>query len=290
MSTPLGIGESWTVQWRWESADPREAFHVDIPARIGVPGVVELESSWDQYHFGAGIPSEERRTATAAFSNWLDRNIETVASVRLDRWSETGEENFLVLSLGAAVHVLHDHLVLLAEGEKGTPLDDSSGYVALRTRMAWHSSGGATAISWSARLGGDWIGAGAPRGLWPIAGGDVARDIPLRAHAFIVDNALPAARSAPGIVHGGVAGDRPIATFGPLNLGVGLFLDAAGCHGAEQRRSWCNVVPRCRRGAACRVGRRAVGSNAYRSRARLARGSAMGRKRRTRTAVAAAVA
>jgi hypothetical protein len=227
VSTPLGIGESWTVQWRWESADPREAFRADIPARIGVPGVIELESSWDQYHFGAGVASEQRRTAAASFSNWLDRNIETLTSVRLDRWSGAAEENFLVLSLGAAVHVLHDHVVLLAEGEKGAPLDDSAAYVELRTRMAWHSSAEASSISWSARLGGDWTGAGAPRGLWPIAGGDVARDIPLRAHAFIVDDALPAARSALGIVHGGVAGDRSIAAFGALNLGVGLFLDAA---------------------------------------------------------------
>ena len=86
-------------------------------------------------------------------------------------------------------------------------------------------------VAWSARLGGDWTGASAPRGLWPIAGGDVARDIPLRAHAFIVDDALPVARSARGIVHGGVAGDRPIASLGPLNVGVGLFLDAADLMG-----------------------------------------------------------
>ena len=228
VSAPLGIGESWTVQWRWESADPREALRADIPARIGVPGVVELESSWEQYHFDAGVPAEQRRSATAGFSSWIDRNIESHVGVRLDRWSGAAVEDFLVLSAGASVHALHDHVILLAEGEKGASLDDSAAYVTLRTRMAWHSSGDASAIAWSARLGGDWAGADTPRGLWPIAGGDVARDIPLRAHVFIVDDALPAARSAQGIVHGGVAGDRTIATFGPLNIGVGLFLDAAG--------------------------------------------------------------
>jgi hypothetical protein len=227
VSTPLGIGETWTVQWRWESADPREALRADIPARIGLPGVVELESSWAQYHFDASVPSAQRRTATLGFSSWLNSGIETRASMRLDRWSAAGEEDFVALSLGATVHALHDRLVLLAEGENGVPLDTAAAYTALRTRVAWHSPGDPAATSWSARLGGDWTSAGAPRGLWPIAGGDIARDIPLRAHAFVVDGALPAARSAQAIVHGGVAGDRPVATLGPLNVAVGLFLDAA---------------------------------------------------------------
>jgi hypothetical protein len=51
--------------------------------------------------------------------------------------------------------------------------------------------------------------------------------IPLRAHPFIVDDRLPTARTGQGIVHGGMAADRPVATIRPLVLAAGLFLDGA---------------------------------------------------------------
>jgi hypothetical protein len=81
--------------------------------------------------------------------------------------------------------------------------------------------------SWTLRLGADWTSAPAPRGLWSVAGGDLTRDIPLRAHALIVDNVLASARSGRAIVHGGVASDRHVATLGPVAVGAGVFLDAA---------------------------------------------------------------
>jgi hypothetical protein len=82
-------------------------------------------------------------------------------------------------------------------------------------------------MTWSARVGADWTSANAPRGVWPIAGGDLARMIPLRAHPLIVDDLLPTVRTGQGIVHGGVAADRPMATIRPLILSAGLFLDGA---------------------------------------------------------------
>jgi hypothetical protein len=88
-------------------------------------------------------------------------------------------------------------------------------------------------VTWAARLGADWTSANAPRGLWPIAGGDLARAIPLRAHPFIVHDRLPTARTGRGILHGGVAADRPIAAMGPLTLDAGLFLDGADVIAAD---------------------------------------------------------
>ena len=226
VTTPLGAGEQWRVQWRWQSANPRRAIRLDIPAHIGLPGVASLGSSWEQYRFEAGDHAEERRATAIGFSSWIRGGVEAMAVARFERWSGQGE--FLALSLGGAMHGWHDRLVLLVQGEHAVPFSGQASYGRVKALGAWASPGGRSTIAWSTRLGVDWTSAAAPRGLWPIAGGDLAGEIPLRAHALIVDGLLPMVRTGQGIVHGGVAGDRPVALVGPITLGIGAFLDAAG--------------------------------------------------------------
>lgn len=225
VNTPMGAGEQWTMQWRWESANPRRALRLELPARIGLPGIFDLESSWQEYHFAAGVPGEERRTTTLGFNTWVRGGLEALVGARFERWS--GQGDLLALSLGGAVHGLHDRVVLIVQGERAVPLTDQASYVRVRTRAAWTPPVGRSSITWSSRLGVDWTSAHAPRGLWPIAGGDLSRDIPLRAHSFIVGGVLPTMQTGQGVVHGGVAGDRPFAMIGPIVLAVGVFLDGA---------------------------------------------------------------
>jgi hypothetical protein len=230
LATPLGAGERWTLQWRWEAADPRRAVRLDIPAHLLLPGILSLEASWEQYRFAATSPSsslpvEQRRATTLGYRGWLRPNVEALAGIRFERWAAEGD--YLALSLGGALHEFDDRLLLIARGERATAFTGQASYARLQAGAAWASPTPSSEVTWSARLGTDWISGDAPRGLWPIAGGDPARAIPLRAHPRIVDHLLPTARTGRTIVHGGVAGDRHVATIGPVVLAAGLFLDGA---------------------------------------------------------------
>jgi len=224
VNSPLGIGEVWSVQWRWAAADPRRAFRFDVPARIGLPGVVSLESSWDGYHYSAVLPDQQRRDVAAAFGGWLGPSLEANTGVRLEQW--LGGSEYVAFQGGAAWHPFHDRVVLIATTEQATSTSGGPGYQRARSTGSW-AAGDARTVAWSARGGADWVSAGTPAGLWPVAGGDLARDIPLRAHQFIVSDALPAARTARTVTYGGVAADRAVAMLGPAQVGVGLFIDAA---------------------------------------------------------------
>ena len=224
VSSPFGLGELWTAHWRWQSADPRVALRLDIPARLGIPGIVSLERSWETFRFSQNIPTAKRSTSSISFANWLRPNVDQLTGVRFERWSEFG--NFVVLSVAGAVYASHDRFLLLAESEHGIALGGTS-FDRFATHSAWTLPADRWSNTWSMRLGANWNSLRTPTGLWSIAGGSLSGDIPLRAHPSIVDGVLPAARTARAVVHGGVAADRPVTTLGPIALGVGVFVDGA---------------------------------------------------------------
>jgi len=152
-------------------------------------------------------------------------SVETQGAVRYERWSAEG--TFAALSIGAGVHALSDRAVVIAQGEVGIPIGDAAAYRRAHTGVAWISSLNGHATTWSTRLGADWTNANAPRGIWPIAGGDLTRGVPLRAHPIYVADVLPTAQTSRAILSGGIAADRRIATIGPVGLAVGVFLDGA---------------------------------------------------------------
>ncbi len=225
LNTPFGAGEQWTAHWRWESADPRVELRLAIPARIGIPGIVSLARSWETYRYNAGALDEQRRASSFSFNGWVRPDIEQQTSVRLERWS--GQRDFLAFSIAGALHRSHDRTNVLAQVEHAVPLRGAASYDRVRARAHFALPPDRWLNSWSMHLGADWNSAATPRGLWSIAGGNLSRDIPLRAHPFIVNGRLPSLRVARTIAHGGVAGDRQVGSVGPIALGVGVFVDAA---------------------------------------------------------------
>ncbi len=225
VNTPFGAGEQWTAYWRWESADPRVVLRLAIPARIGIPGIVSLARSWETYRYDAGALDEQRRASSFSFNGWVRPDIEHQTSVRLERWS--GQRDFLAFSMAGALHRSHDRANLLAQVEHAVPLSGAASYERAKARADFTLPPDRWLNRWSMHLGADWNSAATPRGLWSIAGGNLSRDVPLRAHPFIVSGRLPALRVARTIVHGGVAGDRQVGSVGPIALGVGVFVDGA---------------------------------------------------------------
>ncbi len=224
-STPLGRGEVWAVQWRWQPAEPRVALRVAIPTRIGIPAIVRFERSWDMYRFSGSTAQEQRSSSSASLAGWLRPNYEQLLGARFERWTDVG--NFAAISTSGAWHTANDQVLLLGEVEHAFPISAAKAYDRLTSRLVWTMPPDRWSNDWSMRLGADVTSANTPLGVSPIAGGNFSRDIPLRAHPIIVDNRLPSARIGRAIVHGGIAADRQLATLGRIALGAGVFVDGA---------------------------------------------------------------
>ncbi len=225
LASPLRLGELWTMQWRWQQADPRIAVRVAIPARLGIPVVAHLEQSWETYRFAGRSTPDEREAAALQFTGWTRPSLDAIAGVRVERWAGRGE--YVAVTAGTGFHDARDRVGLLVEGDHAFPRDEQRAYSLARARAAFTPPIDRWQMQWTMRLGVDVATAGTPTALQPLAGGDFARAIPLRAHPFIVDRVLPTARIARTVMHGGIAGDRAVFQRGPLRLGAGVFLDGA---------------------------------------------------------------
>jgi hypothetical protein len=235
VASPLGAGELWSGSWRWEHARPRAVFRVDFPADLVVPGVIGVESSWERFRFvldsGNAAPVEEsRRVAGLGFGGWSTAWMRPSAAVRLERWSEG--RRYLAVSAGAELRAAGDRFALSVTGEHALALAAHPAHTRGGARAMWASSSGLGRAAWSARLGYDWAGAGAPLGAWPVTGGNLVWAIPLRASALSPAGVVTGKSVGRGIFHAGLSGDHPVHRVGPLLLAAGLFLDGARVNGA----------------------------------------------------------
>ena len=219
VASPTGAGELWTGSWRWASIRPRAALRVDLPGQLLFPGVIGVESTWEQFST-AGV-EETRRAGFVGFDGWLTAGIRPSGGLRVERWS--GQRDYVAVSVGAELRARGDRLALTATTERALALSAHRSFTRGSARAIWATGTGLRRAAWSTRVGIDWASRNAPRGTWPVAGGGVSWAVPLRAHS-LEGGSLVAGR---GILHAGLAGDHPIGRVGPLAVAAGGFLDAA---------------------------------------------------------------
>jgi hypothetical protein len=230
IASPTGAGELFTGTWRWESARPRAAVRMDVPADLGFPGVFGAEGDWERYRFvldpgDTAVFEESRRSAVVRYGGWVTAGVRPMGALRLERWS--GNRNYLATSLGVELRANENRLAVSATGGYAVALSADPSYTSGNVRASWASSRGLGHTSWSTRVGADWASSNAPLGTWPAVGGNFAWAIPLRAHP-LAEGGLLAGRSAgQGIVHAGLSGDQPVYRYGPLVFAAGVFLDGA---------------------------------------------------------------
>lgn len=230
VATPTKAGELWTAGWRWESARPRTAIGVDMPARLGLRGVIHLESAWERFPFALdtgepSVPEETRRSAVVGYGGWITAGARPAAALRLEHWS--GNRDYLAASIGGELRGGDDRFALAATGEHAMALSPHSPYTRGSARARWASSTGLGRAAWSSQIGVSWASARAPIGAWPVADGNLSWAIPLRGSPRSGGGLLTARRAGRGILHGGLAGDVPVARRGPIVLAAGLFMDGA---------------------------------------------------------------
>lgn len=232
IASPTGAGELVTGTARWIAARPRAAFRLDMPFRVGLPGVLGLEGAWDRYRMaldstGAALSNETRRSATVTFGAWATANVRPSVGVRYERWS--GARDYLAAFAGTEFRAAGDRLALRASAEHGFSLSATTppSYGRAAARALWASSLGLGRAAWSVRLGVDAVSSQTPLGAWPVAGSNLAWAIPLRAHTWTDDGRLAARSVGRVMAHGGLSGDHPIYRMGPIVIAAGLFLDGA---------------------------------------------------------------
>ena len=233
LASPLRLGELWTLQWRWQPSDPRVAMRVAIPVRIGIPVVARIEQSWETYRFAGPIAPEQRDVSSFTLTGWVRPSVEALAGVHLEQLSQRGA--FVALTAGTGYHDARDRLALLVEGDHAIPRGSGPAFQRWRALAMFQPPIDRWRTRWTMRVGLDVASAGTPIGLQPLAGGDLARAIPLRAHPFIIDGRLPSTRIARSITHGGIAGDHALLTRGPVTIGAGVFFDGAQVSSSAQR-------------------------------------------------------
>ena len=233
LASPLRLGELWTLQWRWQPSDPRVAMRVAIPVRIGIPMVARIEQSWENYRFAGPIAPEQRDVSSFMLTGWVRPSVEALAGVHLEQLSQRGA--FVALTAGTGYHDARDRIALLVEGDHAIPRGSGRAFQRWRALAMFQPPADRWRTRWTMRVGLDVASAETPIGLQPLAGGDLARAIPLRAHPFIINGRLPSTRIARSITHGGIAGDRALLTRGPVTLGAGVFFDGAQVSSSAQR-------------------------------------------------------
>jgi hypothetical protein len=231
VASPTGKGELWSGTLRWNPARPTAAARVDLPGSIGFPGVVTLEGSWARFRVegregAGGLEQETRRAGSIGFGGWLTGGFHPSAHLGVERWSE--QRDYLTLTVGAELRASRNRFALSASGTRGIALSTDRSHTRGGIRASWATSRELRRSSWSARLGGEWTSARSPTGLWPVAGSAVAWAVPLRAQSLEGDQVV----AGRAMIHGGIAGDHPVAKAGPIVLAAGAFLDAAGVLGA----------------------------------------------------------
>jgi hypothetical protein len=230
VASPTGAGELWAAEWRWAGAQPRAAVRVDVPTRLGVPGVLGIEGAWERVRVatdtaGASVAEDTWRSAGLGFGGWVTPGLRPSAKLGLERWS--GERSYLTLEAGAAFRARDERFSMTATAVHAAALSEHASYRRGAVRATWASSLGLGRAAWSARLGGDWAGESAPLGVWPVVGGNLSRGILLRAEPSPWSDLLAGRAVGRAILSGGLAGDVPVYRWGPLVLAAGAFLDGA---------------------------------------------------------------
>jgi predicted double-glycine peptidase len=232
---PGGVGARWSAAWRWWAARPRIAMTLDAPSAFGVPGLWQLDASWEAQSYASGdaatLMRDERRHVSLGYTNWLTADLRAEAGVLLDRWDTAG--TYAGVFGAVERRFARDRVGARAEGA----LWPGAGKAPFRTggvSLSWKSS----AADWplvSARAGAQTASREAPLDVWPGAGVGHARSVLARAHPLLDHGVIRGALFGRTLAHGGLEFQVPIVRRSLARFGIAAFGDVA--------RAWHTLDP-----------------------------------------------
>lgn len=216
-----GGGERISAGWRFWPGRPRVNVEIVAPARWGglwgVDGFVERQPFTNDT-----FPTTRRSSGGASVSNWITSWARVSARVGLDAWDDRGK--FGVASAGLRLASSRDRVTVGVDASNWVG-EDGFGLLAVSARFRSRDvnrgrvfivhGGGATASE------------STPADLWFAGDTGNVRPALLRAHPVVDDGMLESDRLGRRIVH--ISGEaRQWWTVKSLvQVGVGVFLDAA---------------------------------------------------------------
>jgi len=235
VASPMGLGELWTVQYRWWRERPKIRLALAIPAAAGHPGLWQIEAFREEQTYtpsAAILPGADptgtihlkRRRTALSFGDWIGPDLRLEASLALDKWADRGSFG----SIGATLEArsASDRLTLVAEGAGWFGTGGTTPFQAGSLSILWRPKE-ARQSGWLARAGIWQASSRAPLDLWPGAGTGHARVPLLRAHPLLDEGILNGLVFGQTLVHGGLERQSWPWTFGPVRLGWAAFLDGA---------------------------------------------------------------
>ena len=225
-----GGGERLDIHWRFWRGRPRLAGEYGAPAPWG--GVWSVAGGWERQPFDTpALPTSERRTARALWSDWVTPAWRVSVRGGADEWrrAEPLQDGMLATSVGTM-------------GSAGATLEGVSGGDRLRAQVIadqwWgelpfgmvqgilrvRSSLPRAGFLLLGQMGAGLAGEATPGDLW--FGGDTgnARPVPLRAHRLIVDGEMLTEQMGRSILHGSGEGQYWWRA-GIAQLAAAVFVD-----------------------------------------------------------------
>jgi hypothetical protein len=218
--SPSGGGELVAATWRFWPGRPRVALEVNAPAPWG--GKWGALAAWERQPFDTTVvPTIERLTARATWSDWVLPALRIGVRSGADRWTTR-----------AAAQGMAGATALATTGGQrlGAQLDLDSWFGPSAFTMAQlvvraRSSTTLRGFLLTGAAGTGWAGLTTSPDLW--FGGDTgnARPIFLRAHRLVEDGRIVTDRIGRTIVHGGVEAQywRSLSRF---QVAPAVFVDA----------------------------------------------------------------
>lgn len=215
-----GGGERVAAMWRFWRGRPRLAVEVNAPAPWG--GEWGALAAWERQPFEpAVLPTIERRTARATWSDWVRPALKLGLRSGADRWTtRPGAQAMAGATALAATGAERLRVQLDVDSWFGSRPFTTAQF-AVRAR----SSARRTGLLLMGVAGTGWAGVTTPPDLW--FGGDTgqARPVFLRAHRLVEDGQMIVDRMGRTIVHGG-AEAQYWRTWSRFQVAPAIFLDA----------------------------------------------------------------
>jgi predicted double-glycine peptidase len=214
-----GGGERVAATWRFWQGRPRVALEVNAPAPWG--GEWGALAAWERQPFDTPVlPTVERRTARATWSDWVHPALRIGVRSGVDRWTTRAGAQGMA---GATA------LAMTGAQRLGAQLDVDSWFGQSAFTMAQlvvraRSSTTLRGLMLTGEAGTGWAGLTTSPDMW--FGGDTgnARPVFLRAHRLVEDGRMVTDRIGRTIVHGGAEAQywRSLSRF---QLAPAVFVD-----------------------------------------------------------------
>jgi hypothetical protein len=191
-----GQGEVWSASWRWWEDRPRVALSFAAP-RVGrLPGLWQVDGSWEAQTYSWGVASEgdghreERAHGGVTLAGWMNSAWRYAFTGGVDSWDGTRRDASLGASLERRFNA--DRLSVRMDGTQWLPLSGDRGFASLAVRGQFRAS--ADTRRWDFRMasGVERTSNEAPLALWSGAGEGRARAALLRAHPLLVRGIIDA--------------------------------------------------------------------------------------------------